>query len=205
MPSCCFLARAGRPRLLLFAGPHQQQDHGSISSAPSRAGPARALTAAGAGGSGEGTFGAAPLFILSEGRAGGSHPDEHGRTLYQADPTTEQLQLTRQAGSSSSGHRTPAAGGAPSAAGAKEEVSPSSTTAVATSTSRRRGRAMLRGSVRWVKQLFRSVFLPVGWPGSVTPEYARFQMFNVIQDLSTYLRGILATKVITKTSVFSLL
>ncbi len=71
---------------------------------------------------------------------------------------------------------------------------------VAPSTARRRR----MNPVRWAKKLLRSVFLPVGWPGSVAPEYLRFQAWNVIQDLSTYLRGILATKAILEGVVRSI-
>lgn len=38
--------------------------------------------------------------------------------------------------------------------------------------------------------------LPVGYPRTVPAEYATFQIWNVIQDLSSYLRGILATKAV---------
>lgn len=129
--------------------------------------------------------------MLSEGRkaGGSSHPDDHGRTFYHADPATGQLLQHGSAG---------AAGGAatldpvaPSAAGLAQ-----STEAVAVGNPRRPPAVALSGSVRWLKRLLRSVFLPVGWPGSVSPEYLRFQAFNIVQDLSTYLRGILATKAI---------
>jgi hypothetical protein len=49
------------------------------------------------------------------------------------------------------------------------------------------------------------MFLPAGYPQSVAPEYLKFQAWNVVQDLSTYLRGILATQVrflIPRTNTF---
>ncbi|CAM9975352.1 unnamed protein product, partial [Discosporangium mesarthrocarpum] len=41
-----------------------------------------------------------------------------------------------------------------------------------------------------------STFLPVGYPDTVSPEYLRFQCWNIVQDLSTYLRGVLATQAV---------
>jgi hypothetical protein len=49
--------------------------------------------------------------------------------------------------------------------------------------------------VRRLRRLAITVFLPSGYPNSVAPEYLTFQGWNVVQDLSTYLRGILATQV----------
>lgn len=115
------------------------------------------------------------------------------RTFYRADPATGQL---LQHGSSAAGDA--AAGAtlgpvAPSAAG----LAQSTETAIMTESPRRPWLFPgLSGPVRWAKRVLRSVFLPVGWPGSVAPEYLRFQTFNIVQDLSTYLRGILATKAI---------
>jgi len=53
----------------------------------------------------------------------------------------------------------------------------------------------IRTSLRLLA-LLRTIFLPVGYPHSVRPEYLRYQQWNVVQDLSTYLRGILATQAI---------
>lgn len=47
-----------------------------------------------------------------------------------------------------------------------------------------------------LRRLLSTVFLPSGYPQSVAPEYLTFQLWNVLQDLSTYLRGILATQAI---------
>jgi hypothetical protein len=167
----CFL---GRAPLLLFTGPHR--DHGTTSpSAPlaPAAGHPRPLAAT-ATAAGEGAC--SGPFLLSESRVGGGHhPDDHSRTFYTADPATGQLQAAEQQ----------PVGTMPSAV---------AEATVETAAGPRR-RSMLANPVRWVRQLLRSVFLPVGWPGSVAPEYLRFQAWNVIQDLSTYLRGILATKV----------
>ena len=41
----------------------------------------------------------------------------------------------------------------------------------------------------------RATFLPVGYPASVPPEYLSFQLWNVLQDLTSSLRSILATQV----------
>jgi hypothetical protein len=53
-----------------------------------------------------------------------------------------------------------------------------------------------RRALRRARVLLSTVFLPAGYPSSVSPEYLAFQGWNVLQDLSTYLRGILATKAI---------
>ncbi len=37
-------------------------------------------------------------------------------------------------------------------------------------------------------------FLPAGFPASVPPEYLRYQAWNVVQDLSSSLRGVLCTQ-----------
>ena len=42
----------------------------------------------------------------------------------------------------------------------------------------------------------RKVFLPVGYPNSVPPEYLRYQCWNLIQDSCSYLRGIMSTQAI---------
>lgn len=39
----------------------------------------------------------------------------------------------------------------------------------------------------------RSVFLPVGYPNSVRPEYLKFQCFDTLQAACSYLRGVLTT------------
>lgn len=57
-------------------------------------------------------------------------------------------------------------------------------------------RSIVRNAKRRLKTLLHTVFLPVGFPSSVAPEYLRYQQWNVVQDLSTYLRGILATQAI---------
>jgi len=40
----------------------------------------------------------------------------------------------------------------------------------------------------------RDLFLPVGYPFTVPPEYTTFQLWNIIQDLCSYLRGIMSTQ-----------
>lgn len=42
--------------------------------------------------------------------------------------------------------------------------------------------------------IFRSVFLPIGYPESVTADYGVFQICDTIQALSSYLRGLLTTR-----------
>ena len=39
-------------------------------------------------------------------------------------------------------------------------------------------------------------FLPSGYPNSVPPEYLEFQTWNLVQDLCSYLRGIMSTKAV---------
>lgn len=41
-----------------------------------------------------------------------------------------------------------------------------------------------------------SVFVPSGYPESVAPEYMRFQAWDTIQALCSYLRGVLSTRAI---------
>ncbi len=44
--------------------------------------------------------------------------------------------------------------------------------------------------------VLRSLFLPVGYPDSVTPDYLAFQSWDTAQAMCSYLRGILATQAI---------
>ena len=48
---------------------------------------------------------------------------------------------------------------------------------------------------RWAAEV-RSIFLPVGYPDSVRPEYLRFQFFDTLQAACSYLRSILTTSAI---------
>jgi hypothetical protein len=43
-------------------------------------------------------------------------------------------------------------------------------------------------------QLFKETFLPAGYPNSVRPEYLEYQMWDSLQGISSYLRGVLTTK-----------
>lgn len=42
--------------------------------------------------------------------------------------------------------------------------------------------------------ILRDLFLPVGYPLTVPQEYSTFQLWNIIQDLCSYLRGIMSTR-----------
>ena len=46
---------------------------------------------------------------------------------------------------------------------------------------------------RWLHVL-QSMFLPEGYPDSVTPDYLSFQVWDSVQALSSYLRGMLCTQ-----------
>jgi hypothetical protein len=50
--------------------------------------------------------------------------------------------------------------------------------------------------VQWLTRLLRSLFLPVGFPASVTADYAPFQLYDSIQGLCSYLRGMLCTQAV---------
>ncbi|CAM9093329.1 unnamed protein product [Ectocarpus sp. 6 AP-2014] len=41
-----------------------------------------------------------------------------------------------------------------------------------------------------------NTFLPAGYPGSVRPEYLRYRCWDILQDLSSHLRGVLATQAV---------
>ncbi|CAM9973532.1 unnamed protein product, partial [Ectocarpus fasciculatus] len=41
-----------------------------------------------------------------------------------------------------------------------------------------------------------NTFLPAGYPGSVRPEYVRYRCWDILQDLSSHLRGVLATQAV---------
>ena len=42
----------------------------------------------------------------------------------------------------------------------------------------------------------RDIFLPFGYPDSVAEEYSEFQIWDTVQALCTYLRGVLATQAV---------
>ena len=44
------------------------------------------------------------------------------------------------------------------------------------------------------QQLLYATFLPAGFPASLPREYLRYQAWNVVQDLSSSLRGVLCTQ-----------
>lgn len=48
-------------------------------------------------------------------------------------------------------------------------------------------------SPRKLANCCKSVFLPVGFPNTTPPEYTTFQKWNLLQDLCSYLRGIMST------------
>jgi len=47
-----------------------------------------------------------------------------------------------------------------------------------------------------LKSILRSAFLPLGYPHTVTPDYLPFQIFDTIQAVCSYLRGMLCTTAI---------
>ncbi|XP_073105533.1 protein root UVB sensitive 3 isoform X2 [Elaeis guineensis] len=60
----------------------------------------------------------------------------------------------------------------------------------------RSSHALERYGSRW-HQLWRKIleaFVPEGFPGSVTPDYVPFQMWDTLQGLSTYIRSMLSTQ-----------
>jgi len=57
--------------------------------------------------------------------------------------------------------------------------------------------ATTRSSARNVlakpRQICRDLFLPVGYPQSVRPEYMSYQVYDSLQGLCSYLRGVVST------------
>jgi len=68
-------------------------------------------------------------------------------------------------------------------------ASSSSSTASVTRIASNRRRRYAQAPVRVVKELF----LPVGYPGSVNDGYLRYQWYDSLQGLSSYLRGVLCS------------
>ena len=54
----------------------------------------------------------------------------------------------------------------------------------------------IKNIIPFFKSFLKSTFLPEGYPHTVPPEYLTFQMWNLIQDFCSYLRGILSTQAI---------
>jgi hypothetical protein len=55
-----------------------------------------------------------------------------------------------------------------------------------------------RDAVWSFRAFFARVFLPVGWPRSVTADYAGFQMWDSVQGLCSYVRGTISTAALLK-------
>lgn len=45
-------------------------------------------------------------------------------------------------------------------------------------------------------KLLKQTFLPIGFPSSIPPDYLPYQFWNLLQDLCSYLRGILAARAV---------
>ena len=54
--------------------------------------------------------------------------------------------------------------------------------------------SLLRDGLIRISLAARATFLPAGYPSSVPPEYLKFQLWNILQDLTSSLRSILATQ-----------
>ena len=48
-------------------------------------------------------------------------------------------------------------------------------------------------AVRTIRDVFVSSFLPVGWPYSVTSDYLMYQLYDSLQGLCSYIRGMLTS------------
>jgi hypothetical protein len=46
----------------------------------------------------------------------------------------------------------------------------------------------------WIRRILGTVFLPVGYPASVSDEYLTYQFWDTLQAMTSYLRGVLATQ-----------
>jgi hypothetical protein len=132
------------------------------------------------------------VISISESRPGSTHDDEKQRVYYGVDgggrlmplPVLQKAKLTRAAA-------------APAADQFQANDAQSSALEPMESThSKENIRDSVARTGRRLRALLRTIFLPVGYPLSVRPEYLRYQQWNVVQDLSTYLRGILATQAI---------
>ena len=55
-------------------------------------------------------------------------------------------------------------------------------------------RHLIIGAWARLKHATIATFLPAGFPASLPPEYLRYQAWNVVQDLSSSLRGVLCTQ-----------
>jgi len=62
----------------------------------------------------------------------------------------------------------------------------------------RNGEEVLKRDRAWIswRQSLIAVFVPAGYPGSVAEGYATFQIFDSLQALCSYLRGVLSTQAI---------
>ncbi len=144
---------------------------------------------------------AAATISISESRPGSTNEDEKGRVFYAVDTSTGRLTALPPRNNNNNAAAAPVT--SPSAAPPGDDegntVATAATAATAT-TAAGPSIAKLKHSMgrtkRKLKSFLQTVFLPVGFPGSVAPEYLRYQQWNVVQDLSTYLRGILATQAI---------
>lgn len=49
-----------------------------------------------------------------------------------------------------------------------------------------------------LKQMFLAAFMPEGWPAAVTPDYTGFVLWNTVQAISSYVRGVLSSHAVFK-------
>lgn len=51
-------------------------------------------------------------------------------------------------------------------------------------------------SISSMSKILKQTFLPIGFPKSTPPDYLSYQFWNLLQDLCSYLRGIMATRAV---------
>ena len=56
-----------------------------------------------------------------------------------------------------------------------------------------------RNALKYLQRIFVQLFLPLGYPHSVDPTYLPYQIYDAIQGLCSYLRGVVSTSAVLKT------
>lgn len=136
---------------------------------------------------------ASTAVFISESRPGSSNDDEKRRVYYGVDGGGHLMPLhaSHKPLSSKTG-----AAASPAADQLQANAQASAPESIESTHVRRIVQDNITRTSLRLLALLRTIFLPVGYPLSVRPEYLRYQQWNVVQDLSTYLRGILATQAI---------
>lgn len=60
------------------------------------------------------------------------------------------------------------------------------------------GRCVTPFHAAGLRQLLVGAFMPIGWPNSISPDYAGYVKWHTVQALTSYVRGVLSSHAVFK-------